>query len=112
MRSLKNTSILFALCLAGALYAAQPLSEQFYNAIRSDNQAALAMLISSADVNARDSRENTPLMYAAAVGSLDTMKKLLAAGADVNAKNSFDSTAIMWCTNDLAKGAAPAGQRR
>ena len=48
-------------------------------------------------------RGNTPLMYAASVGSPDMMRKLLAAGGDAKAKNSFDSTALMWCANDLAK---------
>ena len=105
MRLLNNTRYLIPLCVVVTLSAAeQTLSDQFYNAIRADNQQALTKLISSgADVNARDSRENTPLMYAAAVGSEDTMGKLLAAGADANAKNSFGSTALMWCTNDLAK---------
>ena len=105
MRYLMHVRILITLCVAGALHASEPaLSEQFYNAIRSDNQTAVAKLLTGgADVNTRDSRGNTPLMYASAVGSEDMMRKLLAAGADVKARNSFESTALMWCASDLAK---------
>jgi ankyrin repeat protein len=52
-------------------------------------------------------------MYAAAYGSLDAMKMIVAAGADVKARNAFDATALHWCAHDLdrvrflvAKGAA------
>ena len=105
MRHRMHVRILITLCLAGALHASEPaLSEQFYNAIRSGNQTAVAKLLTGgADVNTRDSRGNTPLMYASAVGSEDMMRKLLAAGADVKARNSFESTALMWCASDLAK---------
>ncbi len=105
MRHLKHARILITLCVAGTLHAAEPaLTEQFYNAIRSGNQAAVTKLLAGgADVNTRDSRGNTPLMYASAVGSPDMMRNLLAAGADAKAKNSFESTALLWCTSDLAK---------
>src|SRR5260370_13544736 len=85
--------------------AATNLRDQFYNGIRADDRPGVAKLLSgdAASVTTRDSRGNTPLMYAAAVGSVDMMRQLIAAGADVNAKNNFDSTAIMWCSNDLQK---------
>jgi ankyrin repeat protein len=97
--------ILIALCVAGVLHAAEPvLSQQFYDAIRTDNQAAVTQLLTGgADINSRDSRGNTPLMYASAVGSQNMMRKLLSAGADVKSRNNFDSTALLWCTNDLEK---------
>jgi ankyrin repeat protein len=93
------------LALAAALQAAGPnLSDQFYSAIRADDKAAVAKLLSSgADINTHDGRGATPLMYAAAVGSPEMMRQLLAAGADVNAKNNFDATALMWCGNQLEK---------
>jgi ankyrin repeat protein len=97
--------ILIALCVAGVLHAAEPaLSQQFYDAVRTDNLAAVTQLLTSgADINSRDSRGNTPLMYASAVGSQNMMRKLLSAGADVRSRNSFGSTALLWCTNDLEK---------
>src|SRR2546423_15534215 len=93
------------LALTPLVHAAEAnLSDQFYNAIRGDNrQAVTKMLADGADVNTRDARGNTPLMYAAAVGSTDVMRQLLARGADVNAKNSFDATALLWCSNNLDK---------
>jgi FOG: Ankyrin repeat len=91
------------LSLAPLMDAAAPsLSDQIYAAIRVDDRPGAAKLL-SADANTRDSRGNTPLMYAAAVGSVDMMRQLIGAGADVNAKNNFDSTALMWCSNDLQK---------
>ena len=69
--------------------------------------------------NARSGRENTLLMYAAAYGTADTVKLLLAHGADVNLKNAFDATALMWAVSDpekvrvlLKKGADPNAQSK
>ncbi len=84
------------------LTAAPPdQAERIYQAIRDNDLATLRTLIKSAGVNAREKRGATPLMLAAAYGSLDAMKLLIAAGADVNAKNDFDATALLWSTYDL-----------
>jgi len=91
----------FLLSLASAL--AQDTSDRYYQAIRNNDLASLRSLVKASEVNAKDPRESTPLMYAAAYGSIDAMRMLLDAGADVNAKNAFDATALMWCANDLAK---------
>jgi ankyrin repeat protein len=45
----------------------------------------------------------TPLMHAAALGSIDTMRRLLDAGANVNAKSAAGATALMWAAADFAK---------
>src|SRR4051812_25661021 len=97
--------LILLLTLATLLPAAEAnLSEQFYNAIRGDNQQAITKLLSpKSNLDARDARGNTPLMYAAAVGSADTMRQLLAAGADANARNSFQATALMMCSSSLDK---------
>jgi len=100
-RSLNSIACLFLLGTAGIL--AQDTSDRYYRAIRNNDLASLGSLVKTSDVNTRDARESTPLMYAAAYGSSDAMKLLLEAGADVNAKNAFDATALMWCSNDLAK---------
>ena len=94
------------LTVAGAVcgWAAEEPSDSFYQAIRNDNVGALrAMLAKGAAIDAKDRRGTTPLMYAAAFGSLEAMKVLLEKGADVNAKNAFDATALMWAVYDLDK---------
>jgi len=98
---LRTASLLVVLGATGAR-AGEP-SDRFYQAVRNNDIASLRTLLKTSDVNLRDKRGTTPLMYAAAFGSLDAMKVLLAAGADVNAKNAFDATALMWCVSDLGK---------
>ena len=90
---------LFLPVLAGLTAAAQEPSDRYYAAVRDNDIPSLRAVLKSSDVNLRDTHGTTPLMYAAAVGSVDAMKMLLKAGADVNAKNAFDATALMWCIN-------------
>lgn len=99
------TSALFVLVSScGSVAAqAQATGTPFYQAIRNNDLAAVRALLRKSDVNTRDPRGATPLMYAAAVGSLEAMKLLAEAGADINARNAFDATALMWCAGDLAK---------
>jgi ankyrin repeat protein len=63
-----------------------------------DLQAAVEQ---GAGVNSRGDRETTPLMYAAAFGSLESVKLLLA--AQVNAHNAVGATALMWSVTEPAK---------
>src|ERR1700737_1609473 len=80
-----------------AAFAAPNPSDDFYHAIRTNDLTQLRALISNkANINIKDRHGATPLMYAAAVGSVDALKALLAAGADVKARNAFDATALMW----------------
>jgi ankyrin repeat protein len=79
------------------------VSDRFYQAIRNDNMGDLKALIGSQDVNAKDSRGATPLMYAAAFGNAKQMKLLLESGADVNAQNAFHATALIWAAGDAVK---------
>jgi ankyrin repeat protein len=86
----------------------------FYLPIRNDDLSALRELIRNPGPKARDARGNSPLMYAAALGSLESMRLLLDAGADPNAANDFAATPLMWCAGDdakvrllLSKGAKP-----
>jgi ankyrin repeat protein len=59
-------------------------------------KAEMAKLISlGADVNARDFRNNTALMWTANNGYTEALKFLLEKGADVSAKNDLGQTALM-----------------
>jgi ankyrin repeat protein len=99
--------IALALILTSITFgAAAPntLPEALYTAIRANDLAVLDTLLKErAGVNVRDTEGATPLMYAAAVGSIDAMNRLLAAGADVNARNALGSSALTWAVKDLAK---------
>jgi ankyrin repeat protein len=88
--------VLFALSVPGA-------DDPFYGAIRNDDLTGLRKLIRTPGLDARDQRRTTPLMYAAALGSLEAVKTLVEAGADVNAANDFGATPLMWCAGDLPK---------
>lgn len=93
----------FGLILAQAAVC-ETLSDQFYGLIRSNDLNGLRALVrGGADVNVRDSHEETPLMYAAVVGSAEAMEFLISQGADLNAQNRFGSTALIWSATDLAK---------
>src|SRR4051794_2006632 len=78
-------------------------SDRYYQAIRNDDLAALKSLALSADINARDQRGATPLMYAAAFGNAAQVKLLLKAGAEVNARNTFNASALIWAGGDPVK---------
>src|SRR5262245_14450225 len=87
-----------------ACAAESNITDQFYDAIRRDDAAAAqALLRSGKNVNVKDNRGRTPLMYAAAVGSEAMMRRLIEAGADVNARTNFDATALMWCNNSPSR---------
>ncbi|MBZ5590751.1 MAG: ankyrin repeat domain-containing protein [Acidobacteriia bacterium] len=78
-------------------------TDDFYKAIRSNDLKLIESLSAKSDVNLKDRHGATPLMYAAAVGSVDAVKALLAKGADAKAKNSFDATPLMWGVTNLDK---------
>jgi ankyrin repeat protein len=53
-----------------------------------------ALVLSGADVNAKDLFGNTPLIYAAAGGHLHLVRWLITLGVQVNAKNQIGMTAL------------------
>jgi hypothetical protein len=80
---------------AGAGQAAPQASAiRFYELIRSNDLKGLQAEVQRAGVDVRDDHGATPLMHAAAIGSVDAVRLLLGAAADVNAKNAFDATAL------------------
>jgi ankyrin repeat protein len=67
-----------------------------HTAAQAGPYAALERLLSEgADVNARSSAGETPLMLAAARGRLDVIGLLIDRGADVNAVTDAGNTALM-----------------
>ena len=100
MYSIRPIAVLLMLT---SVCAAEVTSRDYYDAIRQNDLTALKKMVASGDINLRDSRGSTPLMHAAAIGSPEAMKLLLAAGADVNAKNGLDSTALTWGALDNTK---------
>src|SRR5436190_2946203 len=92
------------LCSAGIGLSAEFSPRDVYQAIRQNDIARLeAFVASGASVDLRDARGTTPLMHAAAIGSIEAMRRLMKAGADVNAKNGLDATALVWCANNPQK---------
>jgi ankyrin repeat protein len=81
----------------------QPAADRFYQAIRSDNLAALRVLVSEFGASAKDSQGYTPLMLAAAFGSADAVQALIASGADVKAVSNSGVTALHWSVGDVKK---------
>jgi ankyrin repeat protein len=78
-----------------------------YGAILNDNlEAAKAALDAGARVNQRNDRGETPLTYAALMGSPKTIKFLLDNGADVNIRNSKGWTALMRVSMFYSKSQA------
>ncbi len=102
---MKTTGLWTILLLAPGVWGtpASDAADRYYQAIRNHDVTALRSLIKSGDVNTRDKRDATPLMYASAVGASEALRLLIEAGADVNAKNAFDATALMWCAGDTYK---------
>ena len=91
--------LLFAGCLVGFATDVSP----FYLPIRNNDVAALKQLLRTRGPKARDARGNSPLMYAAALGTTDVLRLLLDAGADPNAANELGARPLMWCAGDAAK---------
>ena len=68
MRIFLSIAVTAIWCIRPAVCPAQTsVSDRFYQAIRNDNAADLQALVESQDVNAKDSRGATPLMYTAAL---------------------------------------------
>lgn len=103
----RNSRLSFLAAAAIALTGVASLrgaSPSFRDQIRAADVPALKVrLTGAASPNELDDTGATPLMYAAAVGSIDTMRTILDAGADVNVTGGDGMTALMWATGDLAK---------
>jgi ankyrin repeat protein len=84
-------ALAFALLGAGSALADTPLTD----AVRDgDRAAALALIQTGADVNARDNEGATALIWAAHNEDPDLAARLIAAGANVGLANDYGATAM------------------
>lgn len=95
------TVLLSFLLISNAAFAQtskQELNEQFWEAVRKGDLAAVtALLDKGADVNAKFRYGATALFKAAERGHTEIVKLLLARGADVTVKDTFyGATAMTW----------------
>lgn len=99
----------YAGCVAAAVMVAgvatvRSAPSSFRDQIRAgDVPAVRVRLTAASSPDQADETGATPLMYAAAVGSIDTMRTLLDAGAGVSTAGRDGMTPLMWATGDLAK---------
>jgi ankyrin repeat protein len=73
--------------LAGIGSATQ--NSPFYLPIRNNDISTLRQLIRELGPQARDAHGNSPLMYATALGSLESVRILLDSGVDPNSAKRF-----------------------
>jgi hypothetical protein len=80
----------------------QELNDQFWEAVRRGDTAAVTTLLDKgADVNAKFRYGTTALFKAAERGNVEVVKILLARGADVTVKDTFyGATAMTWALDN------------
>lgn len=81
----------------------QAPSERFYQSIRNNDLPALRSLVKEHGVNVADPRGQTPLMLAAAFGSMEATQLLVDAGANVKAVSNSGLTALHLAASDIRK---------
>ncbi|MEI9972828.1 MAG: ankyrin repeat domain-containing protein [Ignavibacteriota bacterium] len=93
-----------------SIFAEQP-PDALHQAIRQNDLKVLDSILKHDNVNAKDDRGATPLLYAAEVGSADAVKVLVSKGADVNVANTLGVTPLMVAAGQTEEGALPGGAR-
>jgi ankyrin repeat protein len=89
---------------AGDKPEAMPMAADPVTAIRNaDAQVVRKLLDDGADVNARDTEGNTPLILASFYASPECVELLIERGADVNAANKAGATALIRAATDHDK---------
>lgn len=92
-------------CLLLATFSAQiALPQDTLDKIRSNDLTWLANAMQSKEkVDQRDAKQNTALIWAAALGSTEAVQLLIERGADVNAANGLGVTPLIAAATDEAK---------
>ena len=87
------------------LFAAIPaMGADLFEAIRNNDLAALRTGAEKHDAReARGPGGATPLIYAAAFGSPESVRMLADAGAELDARTDLDATALIWAAGDPEK---------
>lgn len=95
-------AVLFCSTLALAQNSKQELNDEFWDAVRRGDIAAVtALLDKGAEVNAKFRYGTTALFKAAERGNVEIVKILLARGADVSVKDTFyGATAMTWALDN------------
>lgn len=95
-------SLLGLLFAQGTTNPKQELNDQFFEAVRKGDAAAVtALLDKGADVNAKFRYGQTALFKASEKGYANVVKVLLDRGADVTVKDTFyGATAMTWATSN------------
>jgi uncharacterized protein len=89
-------SLVVGTLIACAAAAAPTEAEKLLKAAEAgDGARAETLLASGVDINSRDKRGFTPLMYAAANDRVETIALLVRRGADVNARSDIGETAVI-----------------
>src|SRR5229473_3434696 len=84
--------------------AAGASSDDYYKAIRANDLAQLKNLVSAGDVNVKDRRGATPLLFAASNGgSIEVVRLLLSKGAEVKPRLDSGVAATPDPSDPLAK---------
>jgi ankyrin repeat protein len=91
-------------CLTIATSAQTPtLAADVFQALRIDDRTALQSLMRDGGSRVKDGLGQTPLMLAAAFGSVEAFQLLVAAGADVRAVSDTGVTALHWAATNASK---------
>jgi ankyrin repeat protein len=97
------TVVAAVVLLASVLSAQAPADDRAYQAIRTNDLGALRSLTAAGRANTKDALGRTPLMLAAAFGTVDAMRTLLDGGADARAASSSNVTALHWAATSFEK---------
>jgi len=105
LAALTGCGVVFVSALGAQTPSDLATADKWYDAVRGTGPRLEALLVENAGgVNFIDRRGGvTPLMHAAALGSVDTMRALLDHGANLNARSAAGATALMWAAADPAK---------